>query len=270
MTELQAKLLEMFKFFHEFCVKNNLVYYAIGGTALGAVRHNGFIPWDDDVDVGMPRLDYNKMTELLKKNNKFGKYIIEMPLEKNDSMYPFCKIYDTATTFVENVRNKPKRGIYIDIFPLDGIGNTKEESLTNYKRINFWIDLLNTKICAVRKGRGFLKNVAVAISGVIPECILGKKQLINKIDKMIKRNNYETSEYTVNYFGAWKEREITKKEWFGKPSICKFENMEIYIPENADKYLTALYGEYMQLPPPEKRVSHHDYIELDLNKSYSV
>lgn len=268
MNEMQKKLLNMMKWFHNFCVEEDLCYYAIGGTALGAVRHKGFIPWDDDIDVGMPRPDYEKMIDAFKNKKNTAHYILDVPLEKKDNIYPFCKLYDTNTTLIENVRIKVKRGIYIDIFPLDGIGNTISESHKNYKHINFWIDMLNTKICALRKGRSIFKNFSIIVGRAIPEFILGRTYLIEKINNMGKRLPYNDNSFAVNLFGAWKEREIIKREWLGKPQLCEFEDMQIYIPENSHDYLTSLYGNYMELPPVEKRVSHHDFIECDLEKSY--
>ena len=124
MNEMQSKLLDMMKWFHGYCEENGLRYYALGGTALGAVRHGGFIPWDDDLDVGMPRADYDRMISLCKNGTGNTRYRIEAPGQNRDFIYPFCKAYDTETTLVENARIKAKRGVYIDIFPLDGIGNT--------------------------------------------------------------------------------------------------------------------------------------------------
>lgn len=268
MNELQEKLLLMFKWFHNFCSEHKLVYYALGGTALGAVRHKGFIPWDDDMDIGMPRPDYEKMLDIIKKENNFGQYIIEYPLEYKDSMYPICKVYDTSTTLIENVKKQPRRGIFIDIFPLDGIGNAEEESKNNYRKINFWIDLLNAKRCAIRKGRSLFKNASIILSNLLPDAVFGKEILIKKINKMALKYDYKNNNYIVNLFGAWKEKEIVEKKCFGIPKLHKFEDTKIYIPEDADSYLTSLYGDYMELPPTEKRVSHHDYIKLDLEKSY--
>lgn len=268
MNEMQKKILYMFKWFHAFCEENNLTYYALGGTALGAIRHNGFIPWDDDIDIGMPRPFYERLVKMLKKENIFGQYVIEYPLEKNDSMYPFLKLYDMNTTLVENVRNHPKRGIFIDIFPLDGIGDTLEDSVRNYKKIAVWIDILNTKICALRKGRSLKKNIAIIFSGLLPNRIFGKDVLIKKINELGKTIDYNKSSYCVNLFGAWKEREISEIQWFGIPKLVRFEDTWIYVPEKAEKYLTALYGNYMELPPMEDRLTHHDFIELDLEKSY--
>ena len=117
MNEMQTRLREMMQSFHGFCVKHNLRYYLVAGTCLGAVRHKGFIPWDDDIDVGMPRADYNRFIELVKTEKMGENYAVEDPLENDDYIYAFAKMYDTSTTLIENTANKLKRGIYIDIFP---------------------------------------------------------------------------------------------------------------------------------------------------------
>ena len=135
--KLQKRICMILSDFHDFCVENNLQYYAIGGTLLGAMRHHGFIPWDDDADVGMPREDFNRLCELLNGKKIKNQYLLESPLSPDKKYtFPYCKLYDTKTTLIENTRIKLVRGVYIDIFPLDGLGNTKEECKKNYKRIN--------------------------------------------------------------------------------------------------------------------------------------
>ena len=133
MTELQQELLKILKWFHGFCVENNLRYYADGGTMLGAVRHKGFIPWDDDVDVCMPREDYNKLISLSASLPK--PYVLETPQsEAKDFLYAFSKIYNTDTTLIEKGKKNIKRGIYLDVFPLDGLGNSEKEAKKNFAR----------------------------------------------------------------------------------------------------------------------------------------
>lgn len=267
MTELQEKLLEMFKYFHKFCEENNLRYWALGGIVLGAVRHKGFIPWDDDIDVGMPREDYERFIGMKDKFN--GRYIAEFPGENKDYTYLFGKIYDTSTTLVENCRPKAKRGIYLDIFPLDGVGNTYEEALKNFKKVyKKKLSFMRKHVIVWRKGRSLYKNIAVLILNCVPEFVWNTQKMITDIDDMSKQFKFSECNYVVNYFGAWREKEIIKKEYFGEPRLVEFEGATMYIPENYDEYLTTLYGNYMQLPPPEKRVSHHDYILCDLHKSY--
>ena len=268
MTSLQAKLTEILKWYHKICQENNLVYYVIGGTMLGAVRHKGFIPWDDDIDVGMPRPDYEKFCQLSSALNENGKYRIEYLPEKKDFVYPYCKIYDTETTLIENTRYKTKRGIYIDVFPIDGAGNTLDEGESIFKTINFRLNLLLTRVCAIRKGRSFYKNAAVLICRCVPDFIYSNCKLIEAITRYSKKKDYTSSDYVANFVGNWGKKEIVKKEWMGEPRLYQFENINIYGVSNYDKYLTRLYGDYMKLPPREKRESHHDFISIDLEKSY--
>ena len=266
MTELQRELLKILKWFHGFCVENNLRYYAVGGTLLGAVRHKGFIPWDDDIDIGMPRKDYDKMIEIMKNQDGGSVYKLETPLENRDFVYQFCKLYDTSTTLIENTRYKTKRGIYLDIFPLDGIGNTLEESKKNFKAIDKKNNYIMTKVCALSKHRKFYKNLAIILSRCIP--FPSWQNTLRKLTQICRSRDYDEYTYVANLVGNWHEREIVKREWMGAPILYKYEDIQIYGPRDADKYLEAVYGDYMQLPPEEKRQSHHDYLYLDLNKSY--
>lgn len=266
MTELQNRLLVMLKVFHKFCVENKIRYYALGGTMLGAVRHRGFIPWDDDIDVGIPRKDYERLISI---RDKFPTpYLLEQPLENKDFVYSFAKLYDTTTTLIENTRYKTKRGIYLDLFPLDGIGNTYRESVANFKKIDKTNNLINTKVCAVRKGRAFYKNAAIVIGRLIPSCLFNWQKAIKKNNDICAARDFDKYEYVANVHGNWREKEISKRTTFGEPTLYKFEDMQIYGPAKADEYLRGVYNNYMQLPPEEKRHSHHDYIFLDLEKGY--
>ena len=115
-NKLKPMLVEMMGWFHNFCVNHNLRYYAAGGTMLGAIRHKGFIPWDDDIDIVMPRTDYEKLEQLM-KNQVCKRYLLETPnTDAKDFFYTFSKLYDTETTLIENTKYKIKRGIYLDIF----------------------------------------------------------------------------------------------------------------------------------------------------------
>ncbi len=261
---VKIKLIEMFAWFHNYCEENGLRYYAVGGTLLGAVRHGGFIPWDDDIDIAMPRSDYQKIKELSNQPQS-GRFRIEFPGQNKDFSYAYGKVYDTSTTLVDNCKFKAKRGLFIDIFPLDGLGDTKEEALDNFKKIDNTVSLFGTKMYAWRKGRKLYKNLAVLFMKLIP---LNTKKILDSIEAKCTANDYETSVYVANCLGNWHEREITLRESIGEPILYRFENIEIYGVENADAYLTGVYGDWRKLPPIEKQVSHHDYIELDINKPY--
>lgn len=262
--ELKQKLLNMLKWFHAFCKEHGLRYYALGGTMLGAVRHKGFIPWDDDVDLGMPRGDYEKLIDLTRDLK--GKYVLETPYTKEKNFfYSFSKLYDTETTLVENTKYKIKRGIYLDVFPLDGIGDSYEESRNNYKKITRLNNLLMLKVAGFRKGRKLYKNLGVALFRIIP---LNPKKILYKLDKTCAALSFDDKAFVGNLTGAWGFREVVPYDVMGTPALYDFEDLQIYGAAKPDEYLTSLYGDWRKLPPIEKQVTHHDFIEINLNKSY--
>ncbi len=262
----KEKLLEMFQWFHMYCEEHNLRYYAVGGTLLGAVRHQGFIPWDDDIDVAMPRNDYEKLKKIIVSDNS-GRYRFEFP-GACDFVYPYGKLYDTTTTLIENTRYKTKRGLFLDVFPLDGIGNSREEAVDNFRKIDSLLNLFETRVCAVRKGRKFYKNMAIILMRMIPDFILDNRKILVQMEEKSKSHNFDNSVYVANCVGNWHEKEIALRSSFGTPQLMKFENIEVYGVENYDEYLTGVYGDWRKLPPKEKQVTHHDYLKLDLSRSY--
>lgn len=265
---LQQNLLDMLKWFHNYCVTHNLRYYVLGGTMLGAARHKGFIPWDDDVDVGMPRDDYEKLSNLL-TYHPGDRYILETPYsEAKDFNYCFSKLYDTHTTLIENLRYKTKRGTYLDIFPLDGMGSTEKESRRIFGIIDRRFKFILSRTTGVRRGRSMLKNLAVIISRAAFDPFVNDKEEILKLNRLAASKSFDECKYGGNPFGAWRYKEIMRTDIMGNPTLYKFEDMEVFGAENYDEYLTHLYGEWNKLPPEEKRVSHHDYIELSLTKPF--
>ena len=267
MTDVQQKLLPMLKWFHDFCVENNLRYYAIGGTMLGAVRHNGFIPWDDDIDVGMPRDDYKRFIELSRLIP--SPYLLETPQsEAKDFVYAFSKIYNTDTLLIEKGKHNIKRGIYLDVFPLDGLGNSEQEAKKNFGKTANLVKRLAVRVSPIRKGRGFLKNSAVVLSRCIPHFFVSDKKLAQKLDFVASQIPFDDSNYVGNLVCNYKPNNILYRENFGTPKLYNFENLMIYGAENYDGYLTQVFGNWRELPPEDKRVSLHLNNELDLNRSY--
>lgn len=267
MNDLKKVLLQMLKWFHDFCVEHDITYYALGGTLLGAVRHKGFIPWDDDIDLGLPREDYNRLIKTMENEN--GKYVLETPNQgKNGFVYSYCKLYDTDTTLIENTRYKTKRGVYLDIFPLDGIGNTYAESIKNFKKIDRKQNFISTKVCAFNKNRSFYKNCAIVAGRCIPEFICSWKKEVKKVNELCEKRPFNDYVYVGNLLGNWHQKEIVERNWFGEPKLMDFEDAKIFVPSDYDGYLKNVYGDYMTPPPVEKQKTHHNYISLDLNKSY--
>lgn len=255
-------LLRMAKDFHEVCARNGLTYYLIGGTFLGAVRHGGFIPWDDDMDVGMPRRSYEQLRRL-------GSSVLPSHLVLLDSGYGnkktdhlYMKLCNRNTTLVEDVNERRLEGLYIDIFPLDGAYNHFVGSRLQYYRARFYV--LAIWLNASDRLRGnLIKRLAQWILRLFPN-----QAIHRRASEMLARVEFDDCTCVANFLGAWGTREIMKREYFGKPTLYGFEDSIFYGPEQADSYLHTLYGDYMRLPPPEKRRSHHTYGYVNLELGY--
>lgn len=269
MTDLQSKLLDMLVWFDHFCRENHLRYYAIRGTLLGAVRHEGFIPWDDDIDVALPRKDYDRLAQLMGSEIHDGFIVLETENSTDEKYcYPFSKLYNTTTTAIENVSTKLKRGVYIDVFPLDGIGNGEQPDWKWLGKIRHRCQFHLARITGIRKGRSFARNAAAVLAKAIPKRILNNRALRLRISEMCRKYDFDSSDWAGNLLGNWDGKEVMPREIFGEPVPYRFEGHEILGFEKADEFLTNLYGDWRQLPPEEKRVGHHDYIVCDPHKSY--
>ena len=265
MNELQSKLFEMFKWLVAFLNKNNIRYYMIGGTMLGAVRHKGFIPWDDDIDIAIPRKDYDRLIDIFKEQEIDG-YILEYPSNPDkDYLVGYAKLYDTRTTMIEHLKKDVVRGVFIDIFPLDGIGSTMEEAQKNYKKIDRKNMTLAMKISRSRKGRKWWKNVATYVGYLLP---VSCKGLVKKIDKLLATYDFDEYKYGGNLVSTYRAREIMETRIFGKPTEYDFEGIKATGPELFDEYLTTLFKDWRKLPPEDKQVTAHDFTYLDLNKPW--
>lgn len=266
--ELHARLLEMLAWFHQFCTSHQLRYYILGGTMLGAVRHGGFIPWDDDIDVGMPWEDHLRFRQLI-RDHPHDPYILESPdSDQPDFFYTFAKLYDTRTTLVENTRIPVKRGIYLDIFILAGVGDTKSESIAFFRPIKRRTQLLLAMTAGFRKERKFYKNAAVLLARCIPRRLMDPRQLLMDIQRRYSGKSFYQCSWVATFGGPYREREILPRAVFGDPTVYLFENLRVYGVSDYETYLTALYGNWRELPPVEKRKPHHDYLYCNLHKSY--
>lgn len=259
--QIHSRLLLMMKELHRICVENNIRYYIIGGTALGARRHQGFIPWDDDIDIGIPRPDYERFAKLTKE--KFPDFM-ELRWYRNTehSPFQFIKLVDNRTTLKEIMYDDYVEGIYIDIFPLDGVRSDSLSERLRCERIWFLHKLIVVN-CSTKKRNNLLKRLTA-------KCIkaLDLDKMHNILESQLKKVAYDDCNLIANFLGAWGKREIIEKRLLGTPVLYAFEDTFLFGPEKIDEYLTCLYGDFMTPPPPEERVFRHNYPLLDFNTSF--
>ncbi len=233
MNQLRKTELEILDYVVSICNEYKLTYYILYGTLLGAVRHKGFIPWDDDIDIGLPRRDYDKLCSILKEQcqNENSAYFFQSTRTDKSFKLPFSKVRKHGTVFLEK-KKYANNGIYIDIFPLDAAkhwrGLQKPFSYLMYRLYG--------------RSQTLVGNMCIALA-----------------DRMSTFYKEDKCKYYVSYGSAYPvERDVMKKDWFAEGDFAEFEGKKYRVPKNFKAYLTQIYGDdYMQLPPVEKRVSHN-------------
>lgn len=260
LREEQLIELNILKVFANFCDSHNLQYFLDSGTLIGAIRHKGFIPWDDDIDVCFLRKDYERFKELMLERNLLLNEYLKVEFE-DDSFYPYLKIVDTRTVLIEYPKTNPlQTGIYIDIFPkdglmsLDGIEKKRADKVQKYNLYS-WIGSF-TYGKYLRSGRIKDKILAYAIKIMIPRPQKYKNKAITLAKKYFgKECPFVSSIVCSGLTGG------VAKECFSSQIEVIFEGEKFKVPIGYDTYLRSLYtGDYMVPPPPEKRVSHETEI----------
>ncbi|MBQ0047564.1 MAG: LicD family protein [Prevotellaceae bacterium] len=255
---LQNRLVPILECIDKVCKEHNLRYYLWAGTMLGAVRHKGFIPWDDDMDIAMPRKDYEV---LLKHCAEWVPAPFEIigPHNRPDYPYTFAKVEDSSTTVLERPDFLFPEGIYVDIFPIDGIvpeGSERKSLMRKYKRYRKMLFF---------RGRDPYKHGGgpKAWGGLLFNKMFSLKWILGKLNGIMLKYKYEDCEDVIDYDSV--ERGIVKKAYLGEPKLYEFEGKQFLGVADYDKYLTQFYGDYMTLPPKEKQIQHNFYyIDLDM------
>ena len=262
LKELQAVETDILKHTIEICDKLNLKYYLLGGTLLGAVRHRGFIPWDDDIDIGMPRADYEIFVKEAQRYYPGNVFVQHYTTEKNMPV-AWCKIRRSDTAFMESsIRSlKINKGIFIDVFPLDTYPDSDKERKKIDQKDRFYKTIISKAYTP-----NSVREVAAKIKNTLVTLFFSYKKAVAKKDQLHKESR--KGAMIANYNGAWGKKEIVPAEWYGEGEYLLFENIKCRVPAEYDKWLTQVYGDYMTLPPKEKRITHHDTDYIDLSKSY--
>lgn len=254
--ELRSIQLSLLDSFHKWCHKNHINYSLAYGSLLGAVRHKGFIPWDDDIDVMMTREDYNRLVSIYNYEDcPAHTKVLSLETDKQ-YVLPFAKIIDTRTAMIENDSSNCVTGVYIDIFPYDFVPNNKIKRMCRcsiQKTLFIFKDFKLVKIGFPR--RSIFKNAALAIGKLflLPFSVRCISKCLEKVAVMSK----ESTSYICD--AASFLQAIFPSSLFMEYTEIPFEGKQYRIIKNYDRYLSTIYGDYMKLPPEEKRVTHHEF-----------
>lgn len=268
LRELQLVELEILKEVLKYFRENNIQYYALGGTMLGAVRHKGFIPWDDDIDIGVPREDYEKLIagiDTLPNTMKLCAFSID-----ENYNYYFARIIDTRYEVRSNRSEKDEvTNAWIDIFPLDGMPNDRiMRRLHGWRillcRLLFQTSRFDAIVNIKRQNRPLYEKLVIwCITHLGLQRLINKKWAFDRLDIALKKYPYSRSDFNINAMGAYKLKEMFVKSVFGEGMEYQFEDIEIIGPEKADEYLTQLYGDWRTPADFE----HHSVVEIQKQES---
>ena len=257
LQEMKEIELNLLKVFHSFCVENNIRYYISHGTLLGAIRYKGFIPWDDDIDLLVPREDYERLLSIYRDSERYQLISYEM---NKGYFFPFAKFCDMTTRKVEsNLDNGVDHGLAVDIFPLDHWDDDLEKAKQEVKRqtrLMFCLGLSKReKPDSHHPVKRFVKGIAIALCK-----IRGSAYYVEKIMHGANKPEQNGSRYMGSKaWNVYGERDILPAEVFAEAIELEFEGEKFFGPVGYDAFLTSLYGDYLPEPPVEKRKTHHSF-----------
>ncbi len=257
---LQLRILDILMAMHKVCEEHGLRYYIIAGTLLGAVRHKGFIPWDDDLDIAMPRRDYDLLMQHASEWIPEPYEAVAFETDKNYPL-PFAKIQDGSTTLIERLHLSYLGGIYIDVFPLDGMPKSKLARRVHFMKYQWYKKMLYfVHRDPYRHGHG----PSCWLPLLIRKCYT-MHGIQTKLSQMQRQWDFDKSNYFVDHDDGLKG--VMEKSKLGKPTPIYFEDKVVMGVEHPDAYLSQKYGDYMTIPPGPKQKQHNFHL-LDMNKSY--
>ena len=265
---IQLKSLEILVYFRDFCKTHGLNFSLCGGTCIGAIRHKGFIPWDDDIDVFMLRDDYERLEELWEKYADTKKYSICRTTWENNYHQIVIAIKDNETTFI-NSHSKDEdivHGVGIDVLPLDGYPDSKLQRISQVIHAMIF-SLFNAQRLPDNQGK-LARWMSKIILAIIPSPKIRYK-LWTHSEKQMKKYNIKDCEYIAQLISGFKFMKLKyPKEVFETTIDKEFEGYQMPVPAGYDTYLRMGFGNYMEYPPKEDQVAKHKVVYINLKESY--
>lgn len=251
--------LNALQFIDTVCRKHEIRYFLAGGTLLGAVRHKGFIPWDNDVDIALPRRDYEEFIRIIEQEYTDTPYRIARIRDNNDYFYGFAKLYDSRTLLYEHSYSNAMNwlGVYIDLFPLDGLGadlNQAKSLFHHTRRISRRICLCKT----MAQTDSIKEKIGRVHHYLRYGRLIGRERSLESLVSELCDHDFDHSVYIASTYGLRSDKEILPQELFRSSCNVEFEGLSLPAPVGWHEYLKAMYGDYMQLPPEGERYADHD------------
>lgn len=259
LEELKSLQLDILIKVHEFCLRNNLNYSLTGGTLLGAIRHKGYIPWDDDIDICMPRPSYNKFLQTF---NGFYKDLTVYAPELDKNYYaPYANVCDDRTVLEEGVNGHRNDviGVKIDVFPIDGIVDNKECQKTIEKKVLWYNRILSSKRSIISYDKSLLDVIKLLIKKMVFS-VYSFEAIQKKIMQLVTKFSFDEVNSVAQQSFLPYGLKVYSRELFEDYTDVDFEGYKFKSMKNYDVYLRNLYGDYMQLPPKSQQVPKHDFI----------
>ena len=258
LREIQQTELNILIEFDKVARAHNLRYSLNAGTLLGAVRHKGFIPWDDDIDVSMPRPDYETLIRLNKEQTLWSSHIELCCFEDGTLSTPFMKLFDRRTKIIEhNYKQDDVQSLWIDIFPLDGLPAEKSDIEKHYKKAMFWCRLNNASVVRTGYGSNWLAIIVKTIFMKPFARIIGRKNIAGKLRTLALTYPYESSPncgiVTWAYDGPGQA--LSREEYEDLVEL-PFEGHPFFATASWDNNLSGIFHDYMQVPPESERLDH--------------
>lgn len=266
--EIQGRLLEILVYFRDFCDEHGLGFVLAGGTCLGAVRHGGFIPWDDDIDVFMLREDYEKLKDLWEHHADTSRYSYLRSDQHLNIRHSATEIKDNNTTFINSHSRDldMHHGLMIDVIPLDGVAR----GLSKYYQIYRGLLFCGYNFQRLPQHKGGLTYFITKIGLSLVRSDKRRYRIWKKAEDELSKYSVENHDLVASFGeGLRIMRQTFPKEWFINPSYLDFEGYSMPVPSDTHSYLEISYGSYMELPPEDQRQARHDISFMDLDNGYT-